>query len=147
MTKKWYTTTTTVGLPGLADNEVLASQTAPVSGSLTATIAVSATETGFAWVSPSGEPNEASWPTASNGNSDYHVSINVSSIGSSLSLTAGNIPYFPDDLSLQYGFANGTFTSTTGTGVKTTTISFAFGASPGSTDRIGGTVSVNHNGS
>jgi len=150
VTKKWYPTTTTVDHTLFtADNENLASQTAPGSGSLTSTVGVSSTETSFLWVSPSGEPNVSDWPAASAGSTDYAVSLNVSSIGSSLSLVddASRIASSTDDLTGTAGAWELTWSSTTGTGVKTTTLTNTESeAVDMSTRRILARVSVNHNG-
>ena len=154
MTKKWYPTTTTVAIGWTAaDNEILASQAAPGSGSLTSTVAVSATEVSFAWASPNGEPNESTWPTYTASSYDYHISLNISSIGASLSLVLGDssgsylTAWTADLSSVNRTISDLTWSSTTGTGVKTATPTgdgHLIGASD--TSRIGSTIRVNHNG-
>ena len=153
MTKKWYPTSSAATLEFTADNEQLGSQTAPVSGSLTATIAVGATEGAFGWVSPSGEPNVADWPTAAAASSDYSVVVDVSSIGANLSLVDGGLDvgshiYVFNDPPTSFWSRNPVvWSSTTGTGTKTTTMqSESFALEEPASKLIGCQVAVNHNG-
>ena len=150
MVRKFYPTSTTVSIGAVvADNERLASETAPSSGSLTATIAVSASEYAFAWVTPANEPGYAAWDDWVNDGDDYFIVLDVTAIGASLSLRTVLFgpTAFTSDLSAITGTQPGSdWSSTTGTGVKTSRETSSGTWSSGATTRFGARVYVRHDG-
>src|SRR3990167_1400257 len=125
--KQYLTATTFAALSGYtgatADNEVELSATAPGSGSLTASIAPTATETAIAAAVPAAIHDDNDWtalPAA-----DTQFVIDVSSIGADLELKeTALLPQRFDSTGALVDRASGTlgtWDSATGTGVKTLT--------------------------
>jgi hypothetical protein len=146
-TVTYKNTNSTVSIGAItADHETTADETGD-SNTLTATIAVSATENAFAWVTGSGVPNNAAWDDTDGSN--FRTFANVTTIESTLSLVNASsyTVAFSSDLSSITDQASLTWNATTGTGQKTGT--------PGTgktwsgvdgTTRIGSVISVIHDG-
>jgi hypothetical protein len=142
-----YGTTTTEAAYGTADNELITQSSGAGSGTSTATIAVSQTENSHSFITPAGTPGFVTWPTSDGSN--YQASINVSAINSSLSLNDATFYRVNAAASATNDSATASWSSTTGTGVKTCSVanSVSFNdSSPLATDRLQLTVSVTHDG-
>ena len=132
---------------GTADNENI-TQLSADSGTLQATIAVSQTENSHSWVTPTTDmQGAATWDTSDGSN--YQASIDVSAINGSLSLDAATFHRVNAAASASHDSATATWSSTTGTGVKTCSVANAVSFNDGTslaTDRLQLTVSVTHDG-
>lgn len=126
-----------------ADAENITSESDSSSGEITSEIAVSATENSHSWITPAGTPGFPTWPT-SNG-SNYQASINVTTMGSDLSLNAAQFYRVNAAASSLIDSETPTWSSTTGTGVKTASVANSADLNGGSTsytDRLQLTVNV-----
>ena len=141
-----YGTDTAEAAYGTADNENVTQSTAG-SGTLTATIAVSQTENSHSWITPTEWGGAETWDTSDGSN--YQASINVTAINGSLSLNTATFYRVNAAASATNDSATATWSSTTGTGVKTCSVANAVSfndSSPLSTDRLQLTASVTHDG-
>lgn len=147
MTQRWYGNDTDDPVGAFSATGVEKSSQATAPGAVTHTGAIAGgptTLTTHVYSSPSGEPGASSWENPSGGN--FKASINVTAIGADIALTGAGgggvtpLQAMASDGSSISGLSGATWTwsSTTGTGVKTGSYSAGTWGTPtpGSTDRL-----------